>query len=454
MKLLKGLRGKRGGKRRVVVVGIDGVPYTYVQRLFAQGELPNLRAIVDEGAMAQMDTSVPNVSSVAWASFMSGQNPGRHGIYGFVDRQPGSLKTYVPTSKNLRSPTLWEVLGEAGKRVFSINVPGTYPSRPANGTVIGCFLSPNVEKAAPNPEVAAELKRLGYHVDADPWRARQDKGAFLSHLDEVFERRMATVRHFWQQEPWDFFMAHIMETDRLHHFFWEEMEDGHPTYAPAFLDFYRRLDAELGEMRGWLDDDTTLVVLSDHGFCSIRQEVHVNTWLKEQGYLRFTTDEPKGLEAMAPDSMAYSLDPGRLFVNLKGREPEGRIEPGAEYDRVRDELADTAAAMTDPDNGAPMVKRVYRREELYSGPYADLGADLVLDMHDGYDPKGAFGRPSVLYKGESLTGMHTTPDALVYVAGAPAIEGRPHIADVAPTVCDLLGVPSPEHMDGRSLVPA
>jgi len=101
-----------------------------------------------------------------------------------------------------------------------------------------------------------------------------------------------------------------------------------------------------------------------------------------------------------------------------------------------------------------MVKRVFRREELYTGPFQDLGADLVLDMHDGYDPKGAFGKPDVLFKGESLTGMHTTPDALVYIAGVAAIEGRPHIADVAPTVCDLLGVPTPAEMDGRSLVSA
>ncbi|MBA3304069.1 MAG: alkaline phosphatase family protein [Actinomycetota bacterium] len=454
MKLIRGLRTKRAGKKRVVVIGIDGVPFTYVQRLFAAGELPNLRAIVDEGAMAQMDTSVPNVSSVAWASFMSGQNPGKHGIYGFVDRQPGSLKTFVPTSKNLRSPTLWEVLGKADKRVFSINVPGTYPPRPANGTVIGCFLSPSVEKAAPNAEVAADLKRLGYQIDADPWRARQDKGAFLSHLDEVFEHRMKTVRHFWNQEPWDFFMAHIMETDRLHHFFWEEMEDGHPTYAPAFLEFYRRLDAELGEIRGWLDEDTTLIVLSDHGFCSIKQEVHVNTWLQESGWLQFDSAEPKGLDAMAASSAAYSLDPGRLFLNVKGREPNGRIEPGAEYEKLRSELADAAAALTDPATGEAMVKRVFRREELYTGPFQDLGADLVLDMHDGYDPKGAFGKPDVLFKGESLTGMHTTPDALVYIAGVAAIEGRPHIADVAPTVCDLLGVPTPAEMDGRSLVSA
>ena len=238
------LRRREGGadrKRRVVVIGLDGVPYTYVRHLFAAGEMPNFQAIVAEGALVQMDTTIPNVSSVAWSSFMTGQNPGKHGIYGFVDRRPDSLKVFIPTSRDMRTETLWEILGNAGKRVFSMNVPVTYPPRQVNGIVVGCFLSPNAEKAAPNADVAAALKRLNYCVDADPWRAHEDKDAFLGHLDEVFEHRIDAMRYFWRQEPWDFYMAHIMETDRLHHFFWQEMEEGHARYAPAFLDFYRRV---------------------------------------------------------------------------------------------------------------------------------------------------------------------------------------------------------------------
>ncbi len=443
--------GNKQRKKRVVVLGIDGVPYTYIQKLFQAGELPNFRAIVGEGAFVQMDTTLPNVSSVAWSSFMTGQNPGKHNIYGFVERQPGSLKTFIPTSRNMRSPAIWEILSAAGKRVFAMNVPVTYPSRQVNGIVVGCFLSPNVEKAAPNAEVAQALKRLNYCVDADPWRARQDKDSFLSHLDEVFERRIDAMRYFWRQEPWDFFMAHIMETDRLHHFFWEEMEQGHMKYAPAFLEFYKRLDQVLGEVRSWLDEDTTLVILSDHGFCSIRQEVYVNSWLHDAGYLQYAKEQPEGLQDMAPASVAYSLDPGRIFLNVKGREPGGHIAMGAEYERVRREVAEAAMGMTDPATGEPMVERVYTREELYHGPYADVGADLVLAMRDGYDPKGALGKPSLIFKGKSLVGMHTTPDALVYVRGVKQPLRRPYIADMAPTILELLEVPVPSDMDGVSL---
>lgn len=445
-------RGGKQRKKRIVAIGLDGVPYTYIQQLFRAGELPNFRAIAGEGTLAQMDTTLPNVSSVAWASFMTGQNPGKHNIYGFVDRQPGTLKTFIPTSRTMRSPALWEILSAAGKRVFAMNVPVTYPSRQVNGIVVGCFLSPSVEKAAPNAEIAQALKRLNYCVDADPLRARADKDSFLPHLDEVFERRIATMRHFWQQEPWDFFMVHIMETDRLHHFFWQEMEQGHAKYAPAFLDFYKRVDAVLGEVRSWLDEDTKLVILSDHGFCTIKQEVYVNTWLHDAGYLDYAVEQPKSLADMAGSSVAYSLDPGRIFLNVRGREPQGRVEPGEEYERLRREIAEAALSMTDPATGELMVERAYTREELYQGPYAETGADLVLAMRDGYDPKGSFGKPQLTFKGSSLVGMHTTPDALLYIQGLRGVEQRPYITDVAPTLLDLLEVPTPKDMDGRSLV--
>ena len=449
MKLFR--HDRRSSAPRVLVVALDGVPYTYARRLFDAGEMPNLRAIADEGELLQMDTAVPNVSSVAWASFMTGANPGRHNIYGFLDRHLGTRKTYIPTSRDLRAASLFQVLSSADKRVFSMNVPVSYPPQTVNGTVIGCFLSPNLEKASPSPEVHATLQGLGYQIDADPWRARQNKAEFLPHLVDVFEARMEATRHFWRQERWDFFMTHIMETDRLHHFFWEEMEEGHEQYAPAFLDFYRRVDAALGELRSWVDDDTTLVVLSDHGFCTLRQEVHVNTWLADHGYLGYRTDEPKSLADIEPRSLAFSLDPGRIYLNVRGREADGHVEPGAAYDRARDELAAALASMSDPNTGDPMVRRVLTREELYTGGAFGAAPDLVLDMEDGYDAKGSFGKPDVCFKGDALTGMHTTPDAMLSISGLHDPGRRPHIVDVAPTILDRLGVEIPTHMDGRPL---
>jgi predicted AlkP superfamily phosphohydrolase/phosphomutase len=229
------------------------------------------------------------------------------------------------------------------------------------------------------------------------------------------------------------------------------MEQGHATYAPAFLEFYRRVDHLLGEVRGWLDENTTLIVLSDHGFCTIKQEVFVNTWLADAGYLQYASEQPRSLQDISAMSSAYSLDPGRIFLNVRGREPGGRIAPGAEYERIRREIAEALATMTDPASGEPIVERVYTREELYHGPYSEAAPDLVLATRDGYDPKGAFGKPALTFKGPALVGMHTTPDALLYIRGVRQIERRSFIADVAPTILELLNVPVPADMDGRSL---
>ncbi|HBY96452.1 MAG TPA: hypothetical protein DEP84_21330 [Chloroflexi bacterium] len=442
----------RKRKNRVIVVGLDGVPYTYIQKLFRLGELPNFRAIVDGGALVQMDTTLPNASPVAWSSFMTGKNPGKHSIYGFVDREPGSLRTFMPSPRTLHAPVLGELMATAGKRVFVMSVPLTFPPRQASGMLVGCFLGTNRHKAASNAEAGESPWGLNPCIDADPRPSRQDKDNFLLDLDEVFEWRVAAMRYLWCQEPWDLFVAHIMETDWLHHFFWKEMEQGDARYVPTFLEFYRRIDQVFGEVRAWLDEETTLIVLSNHGFCTIKQEVYINTWLHRAGYLQYSREQPEGLHDMAPSSTAYSLDSGRIFLNVRGREPRGRIARAAEYERVRREIAEAAMTMADPVTGEPMVRRVYMREELYHGPYAHAAPDLVLAMHDGYDPKELFGKQELTFKGDARVGMHTTPDALLYIRGLHHIDRRPSITDVAPTILDHLGVPVPHDMDGCSLL--
>jgi predicted AlkP superfamily phosphohydrolase/phosphomutase len=244
----------------------------------------------------------------------------------------------------------------------------------------------------------------------------------------------------------------VMETDRLHHFLFEPMEQGDPVYAPAFFDVYRRIDRFIGEVRQRLDDHTTLILLSDHGFCSIRREVFYNRWLYDAGYLRFKQTPPKDLADLSPDSLAYSLDPGRIFINLKGREREGRVAPGAEYEQLRDRLVAEAETLRDPATGERLVLRAYRREELYHGPLLAAAADIILAPANGYDPKGALWKEHLTHKDPSMVGMHTYDDAMLYVGGQTLAEGTPRILDVMPTILTLLDLPIPTGLDGRSLL--
>jgi len=443
-------RGKKKS-RKVVVIGPDGTPLSLVRRLIDEGDLPNFGRIFQDGSVRPMTSAIPAVSSVAWSSFMTGKNPGKHGIYGFLDRHPNSYDTYIPNSSVMRSETLWEILSRHGKRVVVMNVPVTYPPRQVNGILVCGFLGPKLEKGTYPPQVGELLVKMGYRLDVDPWQAREDKDKFLEDLYYTLDKREEAMVHFMDTEDWDFFMLQIMETDRLHHFLWEEMETGHEKYAPAFLELYHKIDGLLGRLYDRLDENTTLFVMSDHGFTLMKKEVYINRWLQDQGWLSFTKDPPESLKDIHPDSRAYSLDPGRIFVNLRGREPLGSVDPGQEYEALRSELVESLSGLSDPESGEPMIERVYRREEIYSGECYPQAPDLVAMPHRGYDLKGSI-KKDVLTDRGVINGAHTYDDAMLYVQGQEVGKAEVAIVDVMPTILHLMGVPIPEDVDGEVLV--
>ncbi len=456
-----GLFGKmRRGKdrpRRVVFIGLDGTPYTFMKRLIDQGRAPNAARLVEQGSLLRMDSTWPWVSSVAWSTMMTGVNPGKHNIFGFIDRDPATYKQFIPTSRHMKAQTLWEVLSEAGRRVIVVNVPVTYPPRQVNGILVAGFLSPSLDKAVYPESYIPTLRSLGYVVDADPWKARESKDLALQEVNAALDARIRTLFHLFDHEEWDYLHVHIMETDRLHHFLWQQMEEGHPTYGAAFYDVYRRIDDMLGHLAAKLEalPHTTLMWMADHGFCTIKKEVYVNRWLMDHGWLKLRhvpPDRQKGLDEIDPASVAYSLDPGRVFIRVRGREKEGPVAPGAEYEALRQEIAAAALDLRDPESGEPIFQAAFRREDLYHGPYFELAADLILAPYDGYDPKGPLYKEILTYKGDELVGMHTHDDAMLYVGGHRIPQTRFSVLGVTPTVLSLMGVPQPAGLDGEPLV--
>lgn len=444
-------RRRKDKGRKVVVIGPDGTPLSLISSLIAEGELPNFARIFEGGSVRPMTSAIPAVSSVAWSCFMTGKNPGKHGIYGFLDRNPNSYDTYIPNSNVMRSETLWEILSRHGKRVVVMNVPVTYPPRRVNGILVAGFLSPRLEKATYPASVGEQLKSMGYRLDVDPWQARENKDKFLEDLYYTLDKRQEAMFHFMETEEWDFFMLQIMETDRLHHFLWEHWEKGDEKYAPAFLKLYHKIDGLLGRLYERLTEDTTLVVLSDHGFCTMKNEVFINRWLQDNGWLNFTKDPPDSLRDIHPDSKAYSMDPGRIFVNLRGRQPQGSVDAGREYEALRKELTDALSELREPESGEPMIERVYKREEIYSGECYPQAPDLVAMPCRGYDLKGSIKKAVLTEKGV-INGAHTYDDAMIYIQGQDIKKQEVAIVDVMPTILRLMDVPIPRDVDGSVLI--
>ncbi|MCS6884256.1 MAG: alkaline phosphatase family protein [Acidobacteriota bacterium] len=439
-------------ERKVVLIGLDGTPYTLLKQYIEDGTMPNLARITNDCLLKQMDVSIPEVSSTSWTCFYTGCNPAQHGIFGFLDLQPNSYKIYFPNSRNVKMPALWDIVGNSGKRSVVINVPQTYPAKQTNGVLISGFVATDIKKATYPAELLPTLSELGYRLDPDAARARESKEAFIEDILDVFEKRRRTILHLFEHEKWSLFIGTVTETDRLHHFMWDAAVDPNHKYHDAFKEFYRRVDKLLGEVYERLDTSTTFMMCSDHGFTKIEQQVYLNYWLKSNGYLSFTSDTPKSIEEIGSNSRAFALDPTRIYINLKGKYPQGTVSTG-EYERLRSEIADGLLSLE--HNGQRILQRVFMKEEIFRGPLLEQAPDLVVLSNYGYDMKGATNK-QVLMDTELFTGMHTQDDAHLLIGrrgtARPSIERKPHICDIAPTILKELDIAVPPDMVGRALV--
>ncbi|HMB50939.1 MAG TPA: alkaline phosphatase family protein, partial [Natronoarchaeum rubrum] len=331
---------------RVAFFGIDGVPYSLLADHF--DEFENFAALAEDGAAGPIDSIVPPESSACWPSLTTGKNPGETGVYGFQDREVGSYDTYVPMGRDVQADRVWDIATEEGRDATVMNVPVTFPPQRNVQRMVSGFLSPGIEKAAYPDELAEYLEGIDYKIDANAKLGHdEDKSAFIENAHETLDARYEAFSNYIEQDDWDLFFGVFMTTDRINHFLFEHYEK-EGEYKEEFLDFYRKLDDYIGQLREQLDDDTTMVVASDHGFTTLENEVHCNAWLEENGWLDFEDDDHEELGDISEDTTAYSLIPGRFYINLEGREPRGSV-PESEYEDKRDQLKSALESLEGPD---------------------------------------------------------------------------------------------------------
>jgi len=300
-------------KKRLFILSLDGVPYSFLQKGISAGRFVNIDRL---GEMVETKSVFPPVSSVAWATFATGVNPANHGIFGFIDRDPATMTQRIPTSRDLVSPTIWQMLNDAGRRTVAMNVPLTYPPREVNGVMISGFLCTKLEQGVQPPSLLPRLRRLDYRIDPDPTLAAEDRAGYLDEIVTTLRARRRALFSLLEGR-WDVFMCHVMMTDRINHFFWADGHEEGSAFYEAFWQFYDEIDALVGAVDAALASNAEFLVLSDHGFCRLGHEVDLNAYLAGGGFLRFK-DNGEGLSGMDPSSRAYGLLPGRIYVNLAG----------------------------------------------------------------------------------------------------------------------------------------
>ena len=325
---------RRKAKEQVCVIGLDGVPCGLVHTLVKDGTMPVMAELICQGHLHQMKVTLPEISAVSWTSFMTGTGPGEHGIYGFIDLKPGGKETRFPSFRDVKVPTLWDRLGDKGKRSIVINQPSTYPARAIHGVLISGFVALDLRKAVFPAKWFVELKRMNYELDIDTQRARVDTDYLMQALNSTLQDRRAAAGLLWDKEEWDYFQIVITGTDRLQHYLWDAVENVDHPYYRAVRDYYERVDAFIGEIVERFQRRTSkeqalsrLFLLSDHGFTGIKKEFNLNAWLREAGYQTVSETDRQSLHALGEDTKAFALDPNRIYLNRKDRFSDGVVEP-------------------------------------------------------------------------------------------------------------------------------
>ena len=490
-------------------MGLDGATFRVLRPLVEAGVMPTVARFMRDGAAGNLLTTRPPVTCPAWPTMFTGVNPGKHGVFSFSYRDRRSARMRTASSGDVAAPKIWDIMGEAGKRVAVLNVPITFPAQRVSGVMLTGFVSPDEsphvaypaslrqELHKEFPDLALNWAVLGYRPAETDKREQH-----VRTINELMALRSREFEHLARSNAFDFcFFVHEY-TDRVHHLFYHILDPAYPPHRSAenrttlslLHEGHRALDDSLARIVDHFGEDANYIIVSDHGFDAVNRWVYVNNLLEQHGLLslkraktwadaitrrlnvpvetrqRFGLEQREAWHRQDPCCMPL-VDYRRsrafagpqlehsVYVNTKGRSPEGPVQPGSEYERVRREIIEVLTQARDHETGRQVFEGVWPREELYRGPYVEHAPDVVYELAPGYMASNAILPPSLLRgrflrplrPGWDISGYHR-PEG-VFIGFGPAFRRGPirdaSILDIAPTVLYLMDLPIPSYMDGR-----
>jgi len=510
----------------LLIIGLDGATWDLLDPWIAQGRLPHLARLRRSSAWGPLASTTPPATLPSWSTFMTGVNPGKHGIFDFTRRRMGTYEVQFVNATFRKVPTIWSRLSAAGRRVCVLGLPGTYPPEQLNGCMVSGFDTPVTTRADASfvspADLAPLVMQLGGFPFADFQEFRVDRLWYRRALDRLLrgiETKLRLATTLLQRELWDCFMVLFGESDTVAHHFWHFHDPASPRFdaagatalGDALRQVYESLDAAVGALMAAVPAATVLIA-SDHGFGgSGNALLYLNRWLERDGFLRSRTSGRRSPLATAvkhlalrtlpasAQARAFRVGGGRwagwlesrsrfagidwsgtrafseelnyfpnVWLNVRGREPQGVVD-SCDYERVRNDVCAAALELRDPEHGRPIVRRAWRREELYVGPWTQYAPDVVLDLHldRGYSytclPSATAQGPEPVRRLQpdervdgklaGMSGSHR-PDGVFMLrdrAGhARRLDGV-QIADMAATILVHCQVDLPADCDGRGI---
>jgi predicted AlkP superfamily phosphohydrolase/phosphomutase len=456
------------GNSKIMLLGFDGATFDIIDPMIDAGRLPNLKSIMQRGVRGTLQSTLPPLSPVAWSSFITGTNPGKHGIFDFFAVKPNSYQFQVVDATHRKSRSLWSVATGLDKASIVVNVPITYPIEKVNGVMISGLGTP-----APRnnfmypPELFQEIEaKVGPYILNPDFITSSDPANpnYLESMMQVIASQTRAVYHLMETRKWDLFVYVCTAPDEIQHACWKYMDKTHPDFeADLHSDFgdyifriYETMDAILGQALNRIDADTTIMIMSDHGHGQLYRNFFINNWLKNENYLCFNSGYRREIKFslinllrrfsdsfLLPFGMTTSnkmlkkimtrlratilgfssahfeenIDWDKttafcegsfpaIYINSKKRFPKGCVEAGEEYERLRDEIINKLTQVKDPQNGQRVVETVYKPDDIYHGSQVDMAPDLICVLKDGYHGGGEMEQVYFGLQSEDLYGSH------------------------------------------------
>ena len=490
---------------RVVVVGLDGASLELLGPWIDEGHLPNLARLIERGVSGGLESVVPPLTPPAWTTAVTGVGPGRHGVLNFAKPRFGKPTLDFFGARDRLAPALWDYLAAAGKRSLILHLPAAHPPFELEGAMISGIPVTDLRSDCMYPkELKEELVANipGYKLYPNTFRIKGDRDGYFQETVETVRIAADEAVYLMRQKPWDLLFTVWQPGDSLMHFYWKDMDgrSGVEERRHYIRDYYREADAGLGRVLEEAGEDAHVIVMSDHGHTGVDGTVFLNKWLVENRFLAYRPTLKQTVELVALKlqrklfkrvlrrrkykenedqilqlaarllekfeqgivwrrTKAHAEPPGYIWICTRDRYPQGTVAPGAEYERVREEIRAGFAKLKDPKSGEPVFDRILTKEEAFDGPAVADAPDLVMMCRSGFITEyGPHSRyvvgPS---QGSRFNGYHVLRG--MFVAAGPelrkgtTVEGA-RILDVAPTILHLLGLPVPRAMEGAALVDA
>jgi len=502
----------------VFIIGIDGGTWDLIDPLISKGKLPHLSKLVKNGVRGPLRSTLLPITPVAWTTFATGKNPDKHGIFDFSHRKEGTYEPVPYSSSDRQGDTLWQILSRAGKKVGVLNMPSTYPVEKVNGFLVSGFPTPEEMGDFTYPsKLLQELRReFGPEFRFQPRVNAQNEHPFLEEMKVVSEYVFKATDYLMKKYPWDFLVTVFVGPDALGHVFYKYMDPNHPSYIKngpdkfknAVIESYMKIDEYISKLLKNVDKDTTIMFMSDHGFGPLYYGVSINNWLMDNGFLKLRTNYGtrfrywmfnrgvnynnlfKLIKTLRLSKQAFKAayskrsrwvdlvnklfltdkdidwsrtsaycmgNMGQLFINLKGREPEGIIDHEGDYNKIVDRFITKLKKLKDPGTGQVIFDEVYNKTEVYpNSSIKDNTPDVIFnDSKFVYSVSRyfEFGSKKLITPHPVWSGTHRRNG--IFIAYGPdkirqGVEIKKFsISDITPNVLHVMGVPIPNDMDGK-----